>query len=97
MNLGRRSWLVCEEEEDILKKKANATGKEYIFFFFDSFLLPFVVFSSKTWQGFALPGALHCASPLWLRQFHFQLQTVLGALLKQREELCWGYGRDCGQ
>lgn len=37
------------------------------------------VFFSKTWQEFAVPGALHCATPLWLHWSHFQLQTDLGA------------------
>lgn len=98
MNLGWRSWLIREEQEDfgIKKKKANAVGKEYIFLCFDSFLLP-LVFFSKTWQGFALPGALHCAAPLWLHWSHFQLQTDLGALLSQREEPCRRYGQDCRQ
>jgi len=54
-------------------------------------------FSGKTWQGIPLPGALHCATPLWLHWSHFQLQTDLRALLNQREELCWGYGQDCRQ
>lgn len=89
------------EEKDyfhILKKKKKAgkwSGKGICILLLWLISFGFGVFFSKTWQGFALPGAHHCATPLWLHWSHFQLQTDLRALLSQWEVLCWGYGQGC--
>lgn len=75
---------------EIKKSKCSGKGMHILLLWLISFAFAFF---SKSWQGFALPGALHCVTVLRLPWSCFQLQTGLRALLNWWEELCWGYGQ----